>query len=187
MKSFGIGEELAINIMGWRNDTLVAVAQMDMLWGDPTDHDERIRRVAFTANTLRRGFRCDSFTLLAEGWVSDNPDKTKGKDLVRSFADNADGVNECLSILHVEPSGEVRVCAIPFHVAVGRTVDYGPMLHSNSTSMLRQGGYVDALSDALSLMSMGLEDVKGDVESFKVMVAMGLADDAGFFLQYEFD
>ena len=187
VKSFGVGEELAMNLMGWRGDALVAVAQMDLLWGDPSNHSERIERVAVTANTLRRGFGCDSFTLLGEGWISDNPDKTKGRDLVKAFADNDDGVNECLSILHVEETEDVRVCAIPFRVKLGREVEYGPMMHSESSSMVRQTGYLDVLLGALSLPLEDLLDDYRDPESLYVSLAMELADYPGFFLQYDFD
>lgn len=86
VSEYGIGEELAINLVGWVGDELACLAQMDMQFGDPKDEDERSERIWKTSTIMRRGWGCDSFTLLAEGWVSTKPEKTRKKDLQKEFA-----------------------------------------------------------------------------------------------------
>ncbi|GEM_PF-2295642 len=180
----GIGEELAINLVGWLGDELVCLAQLDMQHGNPKDEDERSDRIAKTATIMRRGWGCDAFTLLAEGWVSTKPEKTRKKDLVEEFAAENSDVDECLSVLHVAEEGyEIHVCALPFSVSRGKKITYGTLLHAEGSQMLRNQTYIDVMIGSLELEPMDQPD---DVEGFHLALAMGVADEAGFFLHYDF-
>jgi len=181
----GIGEELAINLVGWAGDELKCLAQMDMQFGDSKDEDERSFRIMQTSAIMRRGWGCDAFTLLAEGWVSTKPEKTRSKRLDEEFATGTAGeVDECLSILHVADGGdEIHICALPFSIKKGKEVSYGTLLHAEGADMLRNQKYVDVMLDALELDPM---EIPADVEAMHMALAMGLADEAGFFLHYEF-
>lgn len=185
VSEFGIGEELAINIVGWKGEHLQCLAQMDLNFGDPKDEDERSHRIRTTSIMMTRGWGCDSFSLLAEGWVSTKPEETRNKSLVEEYSSNPNrNVDECLSILHVEDCGsEIHICALPFHIKKGKKVQYGTLLHAEGSEMLRNQNYVDVLSEALE-MSGELEIP--DKESFRMALAMGIADEAGFFIQYDF-
>jgi hypothetical protein len=188
ISEFGLGEELAINIFGWTGASLACVGQMDLQFGDPKDERQRIARIYQTAGMMRAGWGCDAFTLLAEGWVSDKPEETREKDLIQHFTDNKNSpVKECLSILHVEQETEdstgIHVCAQPFSVSTGKKVNYGTMLHAEGAEMLRESKYIDILSEALTT---DVIEVSGDQETLRLTLSMGVADEAGFFIQYDF-
>jgi hypothetical protein len=181
---FGIGEELAINLVGWVGDELRCLAQMDMQYGDPKDEDERTERIGQTSAIMRRGWGCDSFTLLAEGWVSTKPEKTRSLPLDGQFADKSKDVDECLSILHVAQEGyEIHVCALPFHIGRNKKITYGTLLHAEGAEMLRNQRYCDAMIAALEMEPM---ETTQNQESLQLALSMGVADEAGFFLHYEF-
>lgn len=187
VEEFGIGEEIALNLIGWTGDRFTCLAQIDTSWGDMSDMEERVDRVHRAAVTMRRGFGVDAFTILAEGFVGTKPERSRGKDLIDEFANNEQsGVKECLSIVHVENEGEdVEICAQPFRMNVGKSVDFGGLLHAEGTEMLRNPEYVDVLTSALTHWEH-VEVPDHEIEQFHLSCAMGLADEAGFFLQYEF-
>lgn len=184
-EEFGVGEELAINIVGWRGEHLACLAQMDLNFGNPKDEEERSHRIHATSVMMRRGWGCDSFSILAEGWVSTNPEATRNKDLVKEYSKNPDSnIDECLSILHVEDDGDsIHVCALPFKLKSRNKIVYGTMLHAEGSQMLRNQNYVDVLIDALENQEV---TETSDIESFRMALSMGIADDAGFFIQYDF-
>jgi hypothetical protein len=171
---FGIGEELPMNLMGWLGDRLVVVAQLDASWGLGT-----------AADSMRKAWGCDAFTILAEGWVSNDPEFTRGKDLVDAYIHDKSGrVNECLSVLHVEKGVDtVHVCALPLTVGVRKKVKWGTLLHSEGEETLRNNGFLDAVREVLDREPP--EMFVGN-ESFQLAMAMTLADEAGFFLNWEF-
>lgn len=184
ISEWGVGEELAMNIMGWAGDSLACVAQMDISWGAMTDDEQKLERVAETAVVMRRGWKVDAFTLLAEGYVSRDPDYSRGKELVNAYLEDPAGrVTECLSICHVEGEDEVDVCAIPFWVKGRNKVEFGTLLRSGSTDTLRNSGYVNVLAGALRLDTLEAPPI--EEETFHLALATGLAESAGFFLQYD--
>lgn len=180
VEEFGVGEELAMNILGWRDDRLVCVAQMDTSW--PSSEDERLRRTGDTYMVLRRGWLCDSFTLMAEGYMSKDKETTQDLDLIEAYVDGSKGVNECLTINYVDES-HVELCAVPFKVALGRKVEWGPLVHSDDIEVLRNSEYVTAAQEVLSQDALPIPD---DAETFHLALAVGLHDNAGFFIQYDF-
>lgn len=78
---------------------------------------------------------------------------------------------------------EIHVCALPFSVKKGKEIVYGTLLHAEGAEMLRNQRYVDVMLEALEETPF---DTPNDEESFKIALSMGVADEAGFFLHYEF-
>ena len=179
VQEHGIGEELAMNILGWRDGSLVCVAQMDTAW--PSSEDERIQRTGDAYMIMRRGWLCDAFTLLAEGYVSRSPDTTKNIPLPDAFLDKKMGVTECLTVNYID-SEHVELCAIPFRVTLGRKVEWGPLVHSESIEVLRNSQYVTIAQEVLEQETLGLPD---DCETFHLALAVGLHDSSGYFIQYD--
>lgn len=179
VKEYGIGEELALNILGWRDGYLVCVAQMDTSW--PSDETERIMRTGDAYMVMRRGWLCDAFTVLAEGYVSSEPKQTKHMDLIEAFLDKTKPVNECLTVNYID-ADSIQLCAIPFKMGVGRKVTWGPLVHSEDLEVLRNSAYVTAAQEVLNQEAL---DVPQDAETFHLALAVGLHDSAGFFMQYD--
>lgn len=179
VSEFGIGEELAMNILGWKGDRLVCVAQMDTSW--PSSEEERISRTGDAYMIMRRGWLCDSFTVMAEGYLSRERDKTKDLNLIEAYVDGTSEVNECLTINYVDEHS-VELCGVPFRVTVGRKIEWGPLLHSNDIEVLRNNEYVIAAQEILSQDTM---EIPEDTETFHLALAVGLHDSAGFFIQYD--
>lgn len=180
VKEHGIGEELALNIFGWRDDELVCVAQMDTSWS--SDEDEKIERTNDAYSVLKRGWGCDSFTVLAEGYMSKNPELTRDKNLVEAFLDPDSGVNECLTINYVDKN-IIDLCAIPFRIKVGKKVTWGALVHSEDPTVLRNNAYISEAQLVLGDENGKLPD---DVETFRLALSVGLHETAGYFLQYDF-
>lgn len=169
-----------MNVLGWKGDKLVCVAQMDTSW--PSSDDERIQRTGDAYMIMRRGWLCDSFTVMAEGFMSRDRDKTRELDLVEAFVGGKNGVNECLTINYVDLN-HIELCAIPFRVALGRKVEWGPLVHSDDIEVLRNSEYVTM---AQELLSQETAEIPEDTETFHLALAVGLHDSAGFFMQYDF-
>lgn len=180
VKEYGVGEELAINILGWRDDLLVCVAQMDTSW--PSTEEERLQRTGDAYMVMRRGWLCDSFTLMAEGYVSKDPGKTKDIDLSDGYLDKSNQINECLTVNYIDED-YIELCAVPFRVALGRKVEWGPLVHSDDIDVLRNNEYVTIAQDVLAQDVLSIPE---DAETFHLALAVGLHDSSGYFLQYDF-
>lgn len=179
VEEYGIGEELAINVLGWRDGSLVCVAQMDLSWD--SDEEEKMMRTADAYMVMRRGWLCDSFTVLAEGYVSTEPKMTKHMELVDAFVDGTKPVAECLTINYVDEDF-VQLCAVPFRIDVGRKVKYGKLMYSEDLDVLRNNGYV---TSAQEILRQGALDIPEDAETFHIALAVGLHDSSGYFIQYD--
>lgn len=183
VSEFGIGEELQMNLFGWRGSHLAVIGQIDSNWGDMDDEEDRVDRLSFAARSMRRGWGVDAFTLLSEAYVSQKPRETRGKELSSEFADGNGDVEECLSIIHIESEGEeIHVCAQRFDVEVGKNVVFGDMLHSEDRSVVRNDGYTQALAEMLSLSAIKSAE---DWQRVRLELAMMTADEAGWYIQYD--
>lgn len=176
----GIGEELSMNILGWKGDRLACVAQMDTSW--PSEESERVRRTTDACMVMRRGWDCDAFTILAEGYMSQEPNLTRSRKLEEAFLDETSGVRECLTVNYIDVD-HIELCAVPFRVALGRKVQWGGLLHSEDVSVLRNSEY---LTSAQSVLEQDSGLIPEDAETFHLALAVGLHDAAGFFIQYDF-
>lgn len=183
---FGVGEELSMNLVGWCGPRLTVIGQMDMAWGDNEDTDERVSRFEIAAIAMRRGWGVDSFTMLAEAFYSSKPEATRNLNLAEEYAQPSSDevlVQQALSIIHVEDEGDViDICAQPFSVELGKKVEFGTLKHTQATDVLRDSEYVVAMSEILA----EIEPIEMDEEPHWLAIQMGVADDAGWFLQYDF-
>jgi hypothetical protein len=180
---FGVGEEIAPNMFGWREDELVCLAQLDLAWPDELlDRSERIIR---NAALLRQGWGCTALTFFAEAYVSTDPSFSQGKNLQDLFATDKTGtINESFSFFHVESgSNNVEVCVMPYTIQVGKQIKWGNLMRSTKPSMLRESDMVSAVHRVMSL-DIPVEGVNRD-EMFYAAMAMGCHDRTGFFVQYD--
>lgn len=182
VEEFGIGEELQMNLFGWLNDDLAVIAQYDQSWGDNDSEEERLERLEFTAQAMRRAWGCDSFTLLSEAFVSQKPDLTKNRELASEFASGSTDVTECLSIIHVEDADDVHLCAQPYEVVLGKKIDFGDMLHTDNPDLLRNSEFCDAL---VEMLDVGVLEECEDWSRLRLEFAMTVADCAGWFIQHD--
>ena len=179
VKEMGIGEDLAINVLGWKDTKLIVIAQLhERLMG--IEPNERLRRVADCAVVLRKGWGVDAFTLMAEGYVSSNPELTRGRKLVEAFVELDSPVRECLTFTHIERDSMTLV-TVPYKCTVGRKVEFSkPQIHENTVA-LRDAAYPMMFSDILE----NAEPVEPpvDVDEFYDTLAKGLQE-VGFFTLY---
>lgn len=169
-----------MNILGWNGDVLACVAQMDMSW--PSEEEERVRRTGDACMVMRRGWQCDAFTILAEGYMSQDPERTRSMSLEDAFLDESSGVRECLTVNYIDRD-HIELCAVPFKVALGRKVQWGGLLHSEDVGVLRNSQY---LTSAQAVLEQDSGPTPDDPETFHLALAVGLHDAAGFFIQYDF-
>ena len=114
--------------------------------------------------------------------MSKDKDETQDLDLIDAYVEGSKGVNECLTINYID--GEhIELCAVPFKIALGRKVEWGPLVHSDDIEVLRNSEYVTAAQEVLAQEVGNLPE---DLETFHLALTVGLHDSAGFFIQYGF-
>lgn len=179
VKEHGIGEDLAINILGWRDNKLVVIAQYDSNLMN-IDPNERLRRVADCAVVLRKGWGVDAFTMMAEGYMSSNPELTRGRSLAAAYAELGSPVNECLTFTHIEED-TLMLVSVPYQQTWGRKVNFGKTyIHENTTS-LRDSAYPMMFGDVLEATEPA--EQPDDVDEFYETLSLGL-EKIGFFTSY---
>ena len=114
--------------------------------------------------------------------MSRDRDETRQLDLVEAYAGGNKGVNECLTINYVD-SSHIELCAVPFRVALGKKVEWGPLVHSDDIEVLRNSEYVTM---AQEILEQETQETPEDAETFHLALAVGLHDSAGYFIQYDF-
>jgi len=182
VEQYGVGEELAMNIFGWKDHRIACIAQMDVSWPHSSEED-RIARVLETVLVMRNGWGCDGYTLIAEGYVSTDPSYSRGKDLSDAFVgDDEKRVTECLSICHRDLDGNTDICALPYRVVLRNDIEWGVLLHSTDVSMLRNHQFLNILDKALRFVP---PEGPVDVDAFRLALSSGVADRVGFYLQYD--
>ena len=87
--------------MGWNGDELIIVCQMkkEMMRMHPND---RLDRCTSLLTALRRYWYITAVTMVAEGYCSLDPEKTKGVELAKDFAKQDSAVEECITLTHAE-------------------------------------------------------------------------------------
>lgn len=179
---FGVGESIALSLFGWTDNTLTCVAQLDVGFDETHTTENHVRRTAETAMVLRRGWGITSFTLAAEGYVSNDPEYSSNRPLAEAFLeDDGSRVSECLTILHVSPT-ERRICAIPYQTKGRNNIVWGDVMVTDNPDHIRDNAFLRALTHALHAEPLTQPD---DVDSFHLALSMGLEQSAGFFLNYD--
>jgi hypothetical protein len=179
VKLNGIGEDINLNLFGWRDSSLVVIAQM--LDSSQIPKDERFAKVVNALCIIRQGWQVDGFTMVAEAFCSLLPSDTRGKDLAAQFAEKDSPVMECLSFTHVSHKDALFV-TVPYTCVPPRTVMYKtPLKYSGYEGVLRDRKYPAAMGKALDLPIS--ESVVEDGDTFHAVLAEGLADE-GFDVHY---
>jgi hypothetical protein len=181
VSEFGIGESIPLSLFGWNGGVLRCVAQLDIGFDEVHTTDNHVRRTAEAAMVIRRGWGVDSFTLAAEGYVSNDAEYSKGRSLAEAFLEN-DGskVSECLTVLHV---GDIypRIAAVPYQTRGRNDFRWGTTMVTDDPNHVRDNAFIRVLEHALRA---DLLEPPVDVDAFHLALSMGLEQSAGFFLNY---
>ena len=182
VSEFGVGESIALSLFGWTGNKLACVAQLDIGFDEIHSAENHIRRTAEAAVVIRRGWAVDSFTLAAEGYVSNDPTFSEGRPLSEAFLqDDGTKVSECLTVLHVSPT-ERHICAVPYRTKGRNNIEWGDLMVTDNPEHVRDNEFLKALNCALRLDPL---DPPTDIDSFHLALSMGLEQSAGFFLNYD--
>lgn len=154
VQEFGVGEDLAFNFMGWNEDELVIICQLkkEMMKIHP---EERFARCAALCTAIRRYWGVTAITMVAEGYCSLDPEKTKGVELAKAFTKPDSGVEECLTLTHAEifegPTIAVNLIALPYTYEVGRNVVWLELLSwpTKAEKVLKNSKYPKMLEQTL--------------------------------------
>ena len=179
VKTHGIGEDININLFGWRDSSLVVIAQM--LDSGQIPKNERFAKMVNALCIIRQGWQVDAFTMIAEAFCAISPSDTKGKDLAAAFAEKDSPVSECLSFTHISTKDSLFV-TVPYRVVPPRMVVYQTALkYAGYDDVLRDKKYPAAMGKALDLPIS--ESVVEDSETFHHVLADGLSEE-GFDVHY---
>lgn len=178
----GVGEDLTFSLFGWvgQDMRVIATLSQELMAEDP---EKRFERVAVAATVLRKGWRCDALSFVAEAYCSTDATITAGKDLRAMFAKKNSPVFECLAVTHVDADG-VMLITQPYRVGLGRKVEWLDTMVNSEARGLRDAKYPAILTAILEMETDGYESPDQDL--FYEALAEGMAQD-GFHLQWTFD
>jgi len=179
----GVGEDLSFNFMGWVNEELAIVCQLkkELMNIEPA---ERMTRCGRMCVALRRYWGVTDITMIAEGFCSKDPQRTKGLDLAKSYADKDPEVNECITITHASVDYDdqigVDLVAIPYTYELGRSVNWGEIMTfpSGADRVLRNAAFPKMLKFALK--ETVVEEEMTDEAYDELRIAL---IDNGFYIQ----
>jgi hypothetical protein len=144
VREFGIGTDLNYNLLGWRDDDLVVLAQAATeLMADPV---ARFEAMTQTAVLLRTAWGAEAFSFVCESYVRTGGDISPGS-LAAAFASGNTSVHECVTVFHAEGDGEVLAVSVPYRYLPGRLVAYGEPITHQAASF--QSQFPDVLRRAL--------------------------------------
>jgi hypothetical protein len=132
VSDMGIGEDIAFNFFGWQNNRIALIAQLNrpLMSLKP---EQRFGVCADLCMAMRTYWGVDAISMVAEGWISKDPEKTKGLDLQKAFAKKDSEVRECITITHAEldEDGEtsVQLLACPYEYELGRKVNFKDVVY----------------------------------------------------------
>lgn len=156
--AFGIGEDLNQCLYGWKCDDLVVIARMTtaMKVNSPED---RFFAVAGAVSVLRQGWGIDAVTMVAEGYVSDDPEGTDGKSLAKEFARGNSAVKEAITIVHVR-GDEVSFVTKPYSYVVPKAIVWEEELFVPGRQRMvgKDGMYPMMFAKALELPLMAADN-----------------------------
>lgn len=150
----GIGEDIAFNFFFWKENKVALIMQLNKeLMG--LDHRQRFIVCADLCLAIRQYWGVDAITMVAEGYCSQDPEKTKGLELAREFPKPDSKVMECITITHAEygpkPEPNIQLMACPYEYKQGRVVEFHePIYYSEGGgNILRDKKYPAMLAKAL--------------------------------------
>lgn len=183
VKEHGIGEEINVHFMGWNEEDLVVIAQMNDAVAK-TGPDERFERSKILCELLRKNWGVESLTMVSEGYCSLDSSKTENCNLATAFASSSLPVFECITVTHVTidiygTASPVSMVAAPYVVKIGRNVEWLEVLaYPEVTSKnLKQYKYPLMLTRAI------MENPAEDSYPETMNQARASAEELGFILQ----
>lgn len=160
VEEYGLGEDLAFNFFGWRENRLSMVAQLRNEYMQ-VPVLERIPRCQAMCNTIRVAWAVDAISLVAEGFETFDKTRLNGKDLRQAFADGKNIVKECITVTHCEINevtgeAETTIASVPYSYQVGRSIEWGETTGytRNLDEIMRTAPVPKMLRDAMSLAPM---------------------------------
>lgn len=137
VKEYGIGEDININLYCWSGPYLSAICQMSsQMMTEP--HEKRFGRVVDAAVIIRQALGIDSITMIAEGYVSIEPQKTEDMPLVQAFIKMPGVVKECITFTHVYDE-QVLFLTKPYRYTVPRSVVWEDEIFTPGQTIMRGG------------------------------------------------
>lgn len=120
VRRFGIGEDINQCLYGWKGDRLAVVSRMTdaMARNKP---EVRFLAVSEASALIRQGWGIDQITMVAEGYVCDEPKSVEGKNFAHEFATGNPMVKEAITVTHVV-SDEVSFVTKPYTYSVPKIV-----------------------------------------------------------------
>ncbi len=182
VSELGVGEDLTFSLFGWLGQDMKVISTLskEVMAEEP---EKRLEKTALAATVMRKGWKCDSITFVAEAFCSLDQKATMGRDLRAMFAKPNSPVYECLTVTHVE-RGSVMLVTQPYKVGLGRKVEWMNTLVNLDAKGLRDAKYPAVFEEILKMEAPDYDDV--DIQAFHDALAEGMAKD-GFYFQWTFD
>ena len=179
VKDEGIGEDLAINLFCWEQDRLTLMLQARPVV-QHSDADKRFTSISRVACIVRRGWGITAFTMASEGYISLEPEETKGIGLKQGFIDGR-AVKECLTVTHVEDN-RVTMVVRPYTYTVPRKVVWDDDIYYPGRTLVRdQDGMYANMFDRV-LNTVEIEQPPEDHTTFYDELSVGVLA-SGFYIQ----
>lgn len=150
----GIGEDISFNFFFWKQNKVALIMQLNKKLMS-LEHKNRFLVCADACIAVRQHWGIDAITMVAEGWCSTDPEKTKGLELDREFAKQDSSVMECITLTHaeygVDKEPSIQLMACPYKYLEGRLVQFDePIYYSEGAGkVLRDRKYPAMLVKAL--------------------------------------
>jgi hypothetical protein len=177
VREYGIGEDINQVLYGWRQDRLTVVSRMtDAMQRQSAEY--RFLAVSEATAMMRQGWGADEITMVAEGYVSDEPRATEGKNFAREFARGNDRIKEAITITHVLGK-EVSFVTKPYKYAVPKSVvwDEENFVPGRQRVIGNEGMYPLLFSKALELpLGEGVENGRDAGSAFYDALALALVE-----------
>lgn len=171
VKEWGLGEDLNQCLYGWRGDQLVVLSRMTNAM-QAKDPDSRFLAVASASAVLRQGWKIDALSMVAEGFVSDDPDGTEGKSFASEFARGNKSVKEAITISHVEGDMISFITkAYTYRVPKQIVWEEEVFMPGRQRIVGKDGMYPIAMSKALQVDPLGFD---GEGEDFYRVVCVNM-------------
>lgn len=129
VQEFGIGEELAFNFFGWRENRLVIVAQLKR------EHMnlpviKRLEACKTLCAAMTSHWAVDAVSFVAEGFETLDKEKLDGRELRQAFIEDENLVNECVTVTHCQKNEvnediELYLVSTPYKYLLGRDIEWG--------------------------------------------------------------
>jgi len=132
VEEFGIGEELAFNFFGWRDNRLVMVAQLRREYMN-LPVAKRLEACKMLCVAMTSHWAIDAISFVAEGFETLNKEKLDGRELRQAFIEDENLVNECVTVTHCQKNEvnediELYLVSTPYKYLLGRDIEWGESL-----------------------------------------------------------